>query len=268
MPELPEVETIVRGLSHNLLNRRILSAVFSFPGLVVGDPLETAERLSGQKIVALLRHGKYIVIGLERRRRSSYLVIHLRMTGNLIVNGKPGPHTRAILQFQDGSTLIYHDIRKFGRWQLSDILPERLRQLGPEPLEISLEEFTTRLQSHRSILKTLLLNQEFLRGLGNIYADEVLFHARIHPRTNSSRIGPKRATRLFRSIHKVLRDAIAEGGTTINNYVNSDGSQGHFQLKAMVYGREGQPCKTCGRRIRRIIVSSRSTHFCPQCQRL
>ena len=267
MPELPEVETIIRGLSRHVLNRRILNVEFSFPQLVIGDADETAARLSGQRIVALRRHGKYIVIGLEHGRQSSCLVIHLRMTGNFIINGEPGPYTRAILQLEGGPTLIYHDIRKFGRWQLSDGLPARLRQLGPEPLEISVEEFAVRLRSRRAMLKALLLNQEFLRGLGNIYADEALFRARIHPETNSARVGRKRAARLHRAIREVLHDAIAEGGSTINNYVNSEGAQGYFQLRAMVYGRTGQPCKACGTPLRRTIVASRGTHFCPRCQR-
>ena len=267
MPELPEVETIIRGLSRHVLNRRILNAEFSFAQLVIGDADETAARLRGQKIVSLNRHGKYIVMGLERNRRSSCLVVHLRMTGNFIIDGEPGPHTRAILELEGGSTLIYHDIRKFGRWQLSDELPARLGQLGPEPLEISLEEFRVRLRSRRAMLKALLLNQEFLRGLGNIYVDEALFRARIHPKTNSGRVGPTRAARLHRAIREVLDDAIAAGGTTINNYVNSEGAQGYFQLKAMVYGKSGQPCKVCGAALRRTVVAGRGTHFCPRCQR-
>jgi len=267
MPELPEVETIVRGLSRHVAGRRIDSVEFLWPGLVVGDAPETVKQLRGQRIVALRRHGKYIVFELERRRRKSCLVVHLRMTGNFIVGGDPGPHTRAILSLEGGPVLVYHDIRKFGRWQWSSGLPARLAELGPEPLDLPQENFVTRLRLRRGMIKGLLLNQEFLRGLGNIYADEALFRARIHPKTNSIRIGRTRAVRLHQAVQQVLSDAIAQGGTTINNYVNSEGAQGYFQLKTAVYGKTGEPCRSCGTAIRRTIVASRSTHFCPKCQR-
>ena len=267
MPELPEVETIVRGLERHVVNRRIANVEFLWPGLVVGDVEKTARRLRGLTISGIRRHGKYIVVDLSRAGKSWCLVIHLRMTGNLIVNGEPGPHTRAVLFLEGGPTLVYHDIRKFGRWQLSEGLPERLLELGPEPLEISEDAFRARLRSRGGMLKALLLNQEFLRGLGNIYADEALFRARIHPRTNSAKVGPKRAARLHHAIREVLTDAIAQGGSTISNYVNSEGSQGYFQLSTYVYGKTGERCKICETPIRRTIVASRSTHFCPRCQR-
>ena len=267
MPELPEVETIVRGLARHIINRRVANVEFLWPGLVVGDVEKTVRRMCGCTISGVRRHGKYIVLDLAGARKSWCLVIHLRMTGNFIVNGEPGPHTRAVLFLEGGPTLVYHDIRKFGRWQLSEGLPERLLELGPEPLEISGDDFHARLRSRGAMLKALLLDQEFLRGLGNIYADEALFRARIHPRTNSAKVGPKRSARLHRAIQEVLADAIAQGGSTINNYVNSEGSQGYFQLSTYVYGKTGECCKVCGMPIRRTIVASRSTHFCPKCQR-
>lgn len=267
MPELPEVETIIRGLSRHIVNRRIANVEFLWPGLVVGDVEKTARRLRGLTISGIRRHGKYIVVDLAGARKSWCLVIHLRMTGNLIINGEPGPYTRAVLFLEGGPALVYNDIRKFGRWQLSEGLPERLLELGPEPLEISADDFRARLRSRGSMLKALLLDQEFLRGLGNIYADEALFRARIHPRTNSAKVGPKRAARLHQAIREVLTDAIAQGGSTISNYVNSDGEQGYFQLSTYVYGKTGECCKICETPIRRTIVASRSTHFCPKCQR-
>lgn len=267
MPELPEVEVIVRGLRRCAVGRRISRAEFLWSGLVIGDAQRTANLLQGLTICQVRRYGKYILIDVEGRRQRYYLTIHLRMTGNFIVNGRSGPYTRAILDLEDGSTLIYHDIRKFGRWQLSDKLPARLSELGPEPLEISEDEFCNLLSVRRGMIKALLLNQEFVRGLGNIYADEALFRARVHPRTDSSRIGPKRARRLHRSINEVLLDAIEAGGSTVNNYVSSDGMQGYFQLQVLVYGKTGKPCQVCGTSIRRIIISSRSTHFCSKCQR-
>jgi formamidopyrimidine-DNA glycosylase len=267
MPELPEVETIVRGLSRHVVNRRIRNVEFLWPRLVIGDVDETASGLRGQRVTGLRRHGKYIVFDLERRRRRSCLVVHLRMTGNFIVGGEPGPHTRAILDLEGGPLLVYHDIRKFGRWQWSAELPGRLAELGPEPLDITLADFTASLRARRGMIKAALLNQEFLRGLGNIYADEALFRARIHPKANCARIGPARAARLHRAIQQVLADAIAQGGSTISNYVYSEGAQGYFQLSTVVYGKTGQPCKACAAGFRRTVVASRSTHFCPRCQR-
>ena len=267
MPELPEVETIIRGLARRVVNRRITSVEFRWPPLVVGDPDEAARRLRGSTITGIHRHGKYIIIELCKRNTLSRLVVHLRMTGNFLLDGEPGPYTRAIVQLEGGPALVYHDIRKFGRWQVADDLPPRLRELGPDPLEISEGDFITLLRSRRGMVKALLLNQEFLRGLGNIYADEALFRARIHPRANAAKIGRLRATRLYEAMQRVLTDAIAQGGSTINNYVNSEGGQGYFQLSTFVYGKTGAPCKVCGSRIRRTVVASRGTHFCPKCQR-
>ncbi len=267
MPELPEVETIIRGLAKRLINRRIAAVEFREPRTVVGDPDQAAERLRGQTIRGIRRHGKYIVFDLQKGRKESCLVVHLRMSGNFVLDGEPGLHTRAIVEFEGGPAMVFHDIRKFGRWQVSDDLPARLRELGPEPLEISEEAFIQQLRGRRAMAKALLLNQEFLRGLGNIYADESLFRARIHPRAITSRISMKRAARLHRAIQEVLTDAIAQGGSTINNYVNSEGGQGYFQLSTAVYGKTGEECTVCAAPILRIIVASRSTHYCGRCQR-
>ena len=168
---------------------------------------------------------------------------------------------------EDGPVLVYHDVRKFGRWQWSPDLPPRLRELGPDPLEIPETEFLLRLRSRHAMAKALLLDQEFLRGLGNIYADESLFRAGIHPRTSTATIGRVRGRRLWVAIQEVLNDAIAQGGTTISNYVDSNAAEGRFQLSTFVYGKTGERCKRCKSAIRRIVIASRSTHFCPRCQR-
>lgn len=267
MPELPEVETIIRGLKPRLAGRRIANVEFPWPGLVVGDVEATTRGLRGQRIHDIRRHGKYIVVELARARKRSCLVIHLRMTGNLLINGEPGPYTRAILFFEGGPVLVYHDIRKFGRWQWSANLPPRLLELGPDPLEISEAEFIARLRARRAMAKALLLNQEFLRGMGNIYADEALFRAGVHPRANTAGLSRKRGGRLWTAIREVLNDAIAQGGSTISNYVDSNGSEGYFQLSTFVYGKTGERCRKCKSPIRRILIASRSTHFCPRCQR-
>lgn len=267
MPELPEVETIVRGLAPHVEGKRIEGVEFRWARTCAGNVDATIENLRGQRIKKLDRHGKYIVFRLEKRRENSVLVIHLRMTGNLLVNAEPGPFTRAVMQLESGPLIVFHDIRKFGRWEWSRELPARLDELGPEPLEISADEFVARMKGRGSQLKALLLNQEFLRGLGNIYADEALFLARMHPKLRGAKLGRKRAKRLHAAIQEVLKNAIAAGGSTISNYVDSQGSQGYFQLQTNVYGKTGQPCKVCQTPLRRTIVASRSTHFCPRCQR-
>jgi formamidopyrimidine-DNA glycosylase len=266
MPELPEVETIVRGLRRRVAGRRIENAEFRWARTCTGDAEKTIRGLRGQRITGLRRWGKYIVFDLEREGKTSVLVVHLRMTGNFLVNGEPGPWTRAVLTL-DGLTLVYHDIRKFGRFEWAPEIPARLRELGPEPLEISHEDFTSSLRRRGAQAKAVLLNQEFLRGLGNIYCDEALFRSGIYPKTNTRTIGPARAARLHQAIRDVLTEAIEAGGTTVMNYVNSDGGEGYFQLKTYVYGKTGEPCKVCGAKIRRTVLASRSTHFCPKCQR-
>ncbi len=267
MPELPEVETIRRSLAPAIEGRRIDSVVFHWPRTCVGDVDETVAQLDGQRIEKLERHGKYLLFRLHKNRRSSMLVIHLRMTGNLLLNGEPGRFTRAEMFLEGGVRLVFHDIRKFGRWQWSAELPTRLAELGPEPLEIQVDAFVERLRARKARLKALLLDQEFLRGLGNIYADEALFRARLHPEQPGSSVGPGKARKLHRAIREVLRDAIAAGGSSVNNYVDSLGSRGYFQLQTRVYGKAGKPCWTCGTPLQRILVAQRSTHFCPRCQR-
>ncbi len=267
MPELPEVETVRRTLAPVVEGRTIAAASFAWPRTCVGDPCATQARLTGQRIERLERYGKYLVFHLRSDGRSSLLVVHLRMTGNLLVNGAPGEHTRASMTLDDGTAVVYQDIRKFGRWQWSERLPARLAALGPEPLEIGRDEFTARLRSRRARLKALLLDQEFLRGLGNIYADEALFRARLHPLRMGIGVGPRKARDLHGAIQAVLRDAIDAGGTSIRDYRDSRGAEGGFQHRIRIYGRDGEPCVNCGTLVRRVIVAQRSTHFCPRCQR-
>ena len=189
------------------------------------------------------------------------------MTGNLLVNGAPGRFTRASMSLDDGTTVVFQDIRKFGRWQWSERLPARLAALGPEPLEIGRDEFVARLRPRKARLKALLLDQEFLRGLGNIYADEALFRARLHPLRSGARVGPRKARDLHGAIQAVLQQAIDAGGTSIRDYRDSRGKQGSFQQQMRIYGRDGEACVTCGTQVRRVLVAQRSTHFCPRCQR-
>jgi formamidopyrimidine-DNA glycosylase len=264
VPELPEVETVVRGLGPRLLGLRIDSVEVRHPQIRRGE----VELAAGSRVTGVRRWGKFIVVDLRRRRAASHLVIHLGMTGQLLLDGTPGRHTHALIGLEGGRTLLYNDIRRFGRLEFAARLPERLKRLGPDPLELSEAEFVARFRKHRTMAKALLLNQCFLRGMGNIYADESLFRAGIHPRAVAARVRPVRAAGLYRAITEVLAEAILAGGSSISDYVATDGRPGEFQIQHRVYGRGGEPCPACGARIRKILVASRGTHFCPRCQRL
>ena len=264
MPELPEVETVARSIAP-LVGRRILSA--EFRGLIVlrgADPDEMAAALRGRRIRGVERYGKFILISLDG---GGYLMVHLGMTGRLLLGGPPGKHTHAILTLDRGGVLLYDDSRQFGRLQYSKDFPARVKKLGPEPLEIPFEEFEASLRKRHTRIKALLLNQDFLRGLGNIYADEALFRGGIHPLALASRIRGERARRLHRAIAEVLTEAIAAGGSSISDYVDAQGRKGFFQLSHRVYQRTGEPCVSCGAPIRRTLVAQRSSHYCPKCQK-
>jgi len=195
-----------------------------------------------------------------------YLAVHLGMTGRLLLGGPAGKHTHAILTLDRGA-LLYEDSRQFGCIQFSEEFPERVAKLGPEPLEVSFEDFAAALQRRKTRIKALLLNQGFLRGLGNIYTDEALFRARIHPLAVASRLRADRARRLHEAIIAVLTEAIAAGGSSVSDYVDAQGRKGFFQFSHRVYQRTGEPCVTCGTPIRRVLVAQRSSHFCPKCQK-
>ena len=264
MPELPEVETITRALAPHITGRRILSAEFRcLRVLRGGDPEKMAAAIAGKKILAVRRAGKFILIPLQG---GQYLTVHLGMTGKLLVGGRPAKHTHAIFTLDRGGVLLYDDQRQFGRIQVSDSIPARVEKLGPEPLEVSFEEFFRRTRGRKTAIKALLLNQDFVRGIGNIYADEALFRARIHPLAVAGRLRRERLRRLHQGIVAVLSEAISGGGSSISDYVDPEGRKGWFQLQHRVYSRTGLPCSVCGSRIRRVLVAQRSSHFCPRCQ--
>ncbi len=264
MPELPEVETIRRALEPRLRGRRIVSAEFrNLRILRGGDPDVLAARLAGKKILGVKRAGKFLLVPLDG---GEYLTIHLGMTGKLLVGGKPEKHTHAIFTLDRG-VLLYEDQRQFGRILFSEKMPARIEKLGPEPLEVSFEEFARRAHGRKTPIKALLLNQDFIRGVGNIYADEALFRARIHPKAIAGRIRKERLKRLHGAIVEVLAEAIEGGGSSISDYVDPDGRKGWFQLRHRVYQRTGEPCVVCGSPIRRALVAQRSSHYCGKCQR-
>ena len=263
MPELPEVETVVRSIAP-LVGRRIVSAEFRCRRVLRGDdPGAIAARIRGRRIAGVRRYGKFILMSLEG---GGYLVIHLGMTGRLLLGGPEGKHTHAVLALDRG-VLLYEDSRQFGCIQFSEEFPQRVAKLGPEPLEVPFENFAAALQRRKTRIKALLLNQGFLRGLGNIYADEALFRAGIHPLGVAARLRRDRARRLHEAIIAVLTEAIAAGGSSISDYVDAQGRKGFFQFSHRVYQRTGEPCLVCGTPIRRVLVAQRSSHFCPKCQK-
>ncbi|HME07513.1 MAG TPA: bifunctional DNA-formamidopyrimidine glycosylase/DNA-(apurinic or apyrimidinic site) lyase [Bryobacteraceae bacterium] len=263
MPELPEVETVVRSLGPKLTGRRIVRAHFSSALVVRQDFSDLSRALAGQTVRALRRHGKFIVAELDR----GVLSIHLGMTGKLLFGGTPGPYTRAWFEL-DQDLLVYDDIRHFGRIEWANELPSRLSKLGPDALDLPLQAFLDLLKRHKTRIKPLLLNQGIIRGMGNIYTDEALFAAGIHPRAMASRLSRPRATRLHSAMVDVLTRAIKAKGSSISDYVDAEGRRGSFQLEHQVYGREGEACHRCGTGIRRIVVGGRGTHYCPKCQRM
>src|SRR5215470_12170520 len=219
MPELPEVETIVRGLAPRLAGMRILAAEFRCPRIIRGRP----QKIVGKTILAVRRHGKYIVMDLSESRAP--LGIHLGMTGKLLLDHEPGVHSHAIITLDRG-VLIYDDPRQFGRIELSGEFAGRLEKLGPDPLSLSLEDFVPRLRARNAMVKPLLLNQNFLRGMGNIYTDEALHRAGIHPRALASRLNRDRAARLHAAIREVLIESLETGGSSVSDYVDSEGRRG------------------------------------------
>jgi formamidopyrimidine-DNA glycosylase len=262
LPELPEVETVVRSLSAHVVGRTIQHAEFYSHRVTRGDQAQTVNALVGATILGIRRRGKQIFFDLDH----GLLYVHLGMTGKLLWNQTSGKHTRALFELDSG-TLIYDDIRQFGRVEFFEKLPTVLDRLGPDALNITFEEFYARLKQHRGQVKPLLLNQSFLGGLGNIYIDEILFAARIHPRASVARISKKRAETLHEKLTEVLRLAIEHGGSSISDYVDGAGERGAFQQLHRVYGRTGERCPNCTAPIRRIVVAQRGTHYCPRCQR-
>jgi len=252
----------VRSLAPRLTGRRIVDARFSSKHVVRQNFAALRKKVRGQQVKSVRRHGKFIVLELDR----GFLTIHLGMTGKLLLDSEPGPYARAVFTLDHG-LLVYDDIRHFGRIEWSPKLLERAAALGPDALEISLEDFLKLLKSRRARVKPLLLNQRFLRGMGNIYTDEALYQARIHPRAIAASLSQERAMRLHRAMTEILAAAIKLKGSSISDYVDAAGERGSFQSQHQVYGRAGEPCAICGSAIRRIVVGQRGTHYCPKCQR-
>lgn len=282
MPELPEVETILRGLKGRVRGRRVTAVEVPGPLVIAGSPDEFARALRGRRIEGIQRKGKALAMQLGDQRGEvspktkarRFLLIRLGMTGQLVVAPRDAslqPHTHVRLVLDEGREEIrYRDVRRFGglRCCTTEELEAIFGRLGPDAAGISEEEFWWALQGRRGTVKSWLLNQQVLSGLGNIYADEALFEARIHPLTLPERISRVAARRLHGAVKKVLERAIALQGTSFRDYFDIDGRPGNFLPRLRVYQRTGESCPRCGRRIRRLVICGRSSHFCSGCQRL
>ncbi len=305
MPELPEVETVARGVDLRARGRKIVSVwLGSKPEPFRSSPAQIVSALSGSTIESVHRVGKHIVVDLVRKRlgksvpkarktrgpasegnwRGQWLV-HLGMTGRLLVSPPDvplPPHTHAIVTLDDDRQIRFVDPRRFGRLAVLNLSemnkdatasPNRPATIaggftgtGREPLDISPEIFRALFRGRRTPIKSALLNQKLLQGVGNIYADESLFRAGIRPRRQAGRLNGNELARLHAAVQTVLREAIALGGSSVSDYVDADGAKGFFQLEHKVYLRTGKPCLACQTPIRRIVVAGRGTHYCPSCQ--
>lgn len=270
MPELPEVETIVRALRPELVGRAFVAVWNDWPRHIARtDARSLNEGLSGRRIEAIGRRGKYLVFSLDCPHT---LIIHLKMSGHLAVVEGATPrhrHVHTAFLLDDGRELRFRDMRKFGKVYLVADLDDVLGGLGPEPLETQFtpEKLAGRLSGRRRAMKPLLLDQGVLAGVGNIYADEALFAAGIHPERTADSLTTAEIERLHAAIQDVLRLGIAREGASIDLYVKPDGEKGDMQNAVMVFRRTGLPCFQCGRAVERLVLGGRSTHFCPHCQK-
>jgi formamidopyrimidine-DNA glycosylase len=287
MPELPEVETLARGLRQSVLGRRILSVTLGKTDFI-DDPIALEQHLPGRQITAVERYGKFMLLrlmpppgvgisGLARngeadgKKTSESLLVHLGMTGHMAPHPAAQPcakHTHACFLLDDGRELRYTDARRFGRmaYLAGEALEEELRGFGADPLEVSAEEFVTRVRTRRARVKALLLDQGVLRGVGNIYADESLWRAKIHPARLGAHLTRKQVGALHRALRAILEKAIVMRGSSISDFLDAEGEPGEYQRRHRAYGREGKPCYRCGTPVRRAIVAGRSSYFCPRCQ--
>ena len=282
MPELPEVETVARGLRQSILGRRILSVGLGKTDFI-DDPAALEQHLPGRRIEAVERFGKFMLLRLSAVVASGHapdngdaapasLLVHLGMTGQLAPSPAAQPHekhTHVWMLLDDGRELRYTDARRFGRlaYLTEAPLAQHLTAFGADPLEVGAEEFAARIRQRRARIKALLLDQSVLRGVGNIYTDESLWRAKIHPARLGAQLNKKQAVTLRKVLQDILRKAIALRGSSISDFLDANGEPGEYQRHHRAYGREGKGCYRCGTPIRRAIVAGRSSYFCPKCQR-
>lgn len=294
MPELPEVETIARGLASRVKNDVIASVwLGSKPEPLKSSAAEIVAALESKRIVDVRRVGKHIVFdlaepGAARQRRPpkkaartkgralqpsksadtalGQWIVHLGMTGRVVVcepDSEIAKHTHAILRLASGRELRFVDPRRFGRLSVT----QGFQAAGSEPLKVELQHFVELFRGRKTPIKSALLNQKLLSGVGNIYADESLYRAGIRPKRRAASLKREDLRRLYLSVQEVLNEAIALGGSSVSDYVDADGEEGFFQLQHRVYGREGEPCLVCKGPVKRVVIAGRSSHYCPKCQK-
>jgi formamidopyrimidine-DNA glycosylase len=273
MPELPEVETVAEGLRRRTLGRKITEVEIRHAGLIKGSPQDFIRRVSGRAIAAVRRKGKVIAVELAGDAgEPQFLMIRLGMTGQVTLEPSESPrepHTHVVLhldtrwqELRFGDTRRFGSLRVLGREEVEAVLGT----LGPDAREITEDAFFQSMRGRRGALKSWLMNQQILAGLGNIYADEALFAARLHPLGQPGRVSRDAARRLYRAVRSVLNRAVNLQGTSFRDYVDIEGRPGNFAMRLKVYQRTGEPCRRCRTPIRRIVIAGRSSHFCPDCQ--
>ena len=266
MPELPEVETIKRELEQVILGKKITEVCVHHPTVIrEPSPDKFKKGLTGAVIKNILRRAKVLVLELSNGK---FLVIHLKMTGQLVYPGN-GKKSRVSFRLSDGKILDFNDQRLFGELRLLDdwrSLPF-IQGLGPEPFDLGADEFKRMLGAKKTKIKPLLMDQTFISGIGNLYAAEALFRAKIHPERASSSLSEKEKEGLFKAIRDVLNEAIKSGGSSVDDYVRVSGAPGDYARHHKVYGREGEPCVICKTPVKRIALGGRGTYFCPRCQK-
>ena len=281
MPELPEVETVARGLRRAILGRRIISVSLGKTDFI-DDPAALEQHLPGRQIEAVERYGKFMLLRLSAVHGETLvaangdaapasLLVHLGMSGQIAPSPAGQPlerHTHVCMLLDDGRELRYTDARRFGRiaYLTKALLAEELTGFGADPLEVSKEEFADRICGRRARIKALLLDQGVLRGVGNIYADESLWKAKIHPARLGAKLSGKQAETLRRALQDILQKAIVLRGSSISDFLDAEGEPGEYQRHHRAYGREGKGCYRCKTTIRRAVVAGRSSYFCPRCQ--
>jgi len=274
MPELPEVETVARGLHKRIAGDVIESVWISGKKQPLkSSPEEIVAALEGSRIVRARRVGKHIAIDLESANGGkaaisapAQWIVHLGMTGSMLVTTPETPvekHTHLIAKMASGKEVRFVDPRMFGKLSVTT---EEFRAPGSEPLDVGLEIFINLFRKRKTPIKSALLNQSLLSGVGNIYADESLARAGIRPKRRAASLTTAELKKLYHALQKVLNEAIKLGGSSVSDYVGADGERGFFQIKHLVYGREGAPCRKCKTPIKRIVIAGRSAHFCPKCQ--
>lgn len=272
MPELPEIETIKRGLEEKLSGAKIKEVIINLSKPIKApSPAEFKKRLTGRKIKAVRRRGKYIILEIEG---GDYLFIHLKLTGQLIVEKSGGPlerHTHIIFCLSSGKDLRFIDLRRFGTMNLVDRLDKfkAYNELGAEPLDpfFTVEKLKWIIEKRRTKIKQLLMDQKRIAGIGNIYAAEALFRAGINPLRVSGTLKDSEIKKLHQQIQKVLKEAIKYKGSSVDNYVTADGEEGNYEEKLLIYGRDKKTCPVCQTKLKSIKLGGRGTNYCPKCQK-